>query len=140
MIHMKMEIEPVAKSRPRSTRSGRIYTPAKTAEYERDIAKLTKHLPAILGPISVDVVFVLKRPKRTPKKQTGRFMKAGSRGDIDNYVKSLLDGCQRGGVIPNDAAVVKLSAMKIYAAADELPHIEMRIQEVDGAVDFISPL
>tara|TARA_Y100000592_G_C5479627_1_gene324504 strand:- start:4672 stop:4863 length:192 start_codon:yes stop_codon:yes gene_type:complete len=61
-------------------------------------------------------------------------MKAGSRGDLDNYVKALLDGCQRGGVIPNDAAVTEIKATKVYAAADESPHVILRLRSLGELV------
>jgi Holliday junction resolvase RusA-like endonuclease len=34
------------------------------------------------------------------------------RGDLDNYIKLCLDGCQRAGIIPNDRLVVQLKAVK----------------------------
>ena len=35
------------------------------------------------------------------------------RGDIDNYVKLLMDGIQKAGIIPNDKQVVHVDAVKI---------------------------
>ncbi len=132
MFELRLDLVPVPKGRPRSTRAGVVYTPKKTSEYERAVAKLVSHLPAITGPVGMSAVFVLKRPVRTPKSMSGRFVKAGSRGDLDNYVKALLDGCQRGGVVPNDAAVVEFGSMKkVYAAADEEPHIELSLWPIN---------
>ena len=34
------------------------------------------------------------------------------RGDLDNYIKLCLDGCQRAGIIPNDRLVVQVKAVK----------------------------
>lgn len=127
MIKLKLDVEPVPKARPRATKTGKVYTPKKTADYERSIARLVGHLPAQLGALGVRVNFILKRPAKTPKAITGRFMKAGSRGDIDNYIKALLDGCQRGGIVPNDAAVTEIYSRKVYAAPGEEPHIELSI-------------
>lgn len=134
MHEIALMIVPVPKGRPRSTKTGRIYTPKKTADYERNIARLVSHLPALTGAISLEAQFVLKRPARTPKSISGRFIKAGSRGDLDNYVKALLDGCQRGGVVPNDAAVTEIKATKVYAAADESPHIILRLRSLGELV------
>ena len=134
MIELRLDLVPVPKGRPRSTRTGRIYTPKKTADYERSVARLVSHLPALMGAISLEAEFVLKRPARTPKSQPSRFIKAGSRGDLDNYVKALLDGCQRGGVVPNDAAVTEIKATKVYAAADESPHIILRLRSLGELV------
>lgn len=136
MIKLRLDIVPVPKERHRATKSGHVYTPKRTSEYERAVARLVRHLPAQLGALAVDIIFVLKRPARTPKTMTGRFMKAGSKGDLDNYVKSLLDGCQRGGVIPNDSAVTKLNAYKVYSASGEEPHIELEIWPLGDIVSM----
>ena len=134
MIDLRLDLIPVPKGRPRSTKTGRIYTPKRTADYERSIASMVSHLPAQLGALSLEVTFILKRPVRTPKALTNRFIKAGSRGDLDNYVKSLVDGCQRGGLIPNDSAVTNIKAAKVYAALDEAPHIELRLESLGELV------
>jgi len=136
MIKLILNVEPVAKARPRATKTGRVYTPRKTADYERTIARLVGHLPAQLGALAMRATFILKRPTRTPKSITGRFMKAGSRGDIDNYIKALLDGCQRGGVVPNDAAVTEIYSKKVYAALGEEPHIELCIWSLGELTEF----
>lgn len=138
MIEISLEIQPVPKARPRATRTGRVYTPAKTAEYERSIAKLVSHHSALIGALALDVVFVLKRPRSRPKSKPHRFFKAGSRGDLDNYIKALLDGLQRGGVVPNDAAVVQIQAYKVYAALEELPHIELKLWSLGEEGNFNS--
>ena len=130
MHEITLMITPVPKGRPRSTKTGRIYTPKKTADYERSIARLVSHLPAMTGAISLEAEFILKRPVRAPKSPPSRFIKAGSRGDLDNYVKALIDGCQRGGVVPNDAAVTEIKAIKVYAAIDEDPHIILRLRSL----------
>lgn len=141
MISFTLDLQPVPKGRPRATRTGRIYTPKTTAEYEASIAKMVSHHQALLGALSLEVTFILKRPASTPKSRSGRFLKAGSRGDLDNYVKSLLDGLQRGGVVPNDAAVVEIKANKVYAALDESPHIEVKLWSLGEMVELTaSPL
>ena len=136
MIEIKLDLRPVPKGRPRATRTGRIYTPKATAEYEASIAKMVSHYQALMGALSLDVTFVMKRPASTPKSRVGRFLKAGSRGDLDNYVKSLLDGLQRGGVVPNDAAVVEIKANKVYAALGESPHIEVKLWSLGEMVEL----
>lgn len=130
MIHMKLDLCPVPKGRPRMTKAGTTYTPKRTREFEQAISTLVKDASALLGALILDVTFILKRPKSAPKSQLGRYFRAGSRGDLDNYIKALMDGLQRGGVIPNDAAVVRVSACKAYAAPDESPHIEFRLRSI----------
>ena len=140
MIELNLDIVPVPNQTPRPTKTGRVYTPRQTADYERSIARLVGHYPAQLGALALEVLFVLKRPVRTPKSLQGRFMKAGSRGDLDNYIKALLDGCQRGGLVPNDAAVTQINAQKVYCAADEEPHVELKLWSLGEQVIFESLL
>ena len=130
MIKMKLDVCPVPKGRPRMTKAGTTYTPKRTREFEQAISVLVRGVSALLGALTLDVTFVLRRPKSAPKSQTGRYFKAGSRGDLDNYIKSFMDGLQRGGVIPNDAAVVKVRACKVYAALNESPHIEFKLSSI----------
>jgi Holliday junction resolvase RusA-like endonuclease len=69
----------------------------------------------------MDVSFYFLRPKSTKK----RFYPPG---DIDNYVKCLLDGIQGdNGIIPDDKQVIDLRAVKRYG---DPARIEVEIQEV----------
>ncbi len=130
MIEMTLDLCPVPKGRPRMTKAGVAYTPKRTREFEQAVSHMVKGTSALLGALTLDVTFILKRPKSAPKSQPGRYFRAGSRGDLDNYIKALMDGLQRGGVIPNDAAVVRVSACKAYAAPDESPHIEFKLRSI----------
>lgn len=131
MIRLNLPLKPVPKARPRSSKSGHVYTPPKTAKFESDIKHLTAQLKPIEGPVSVDAVFILPRPKRTRKSLTTRFIKAGGRGDVDNYLKSLLDGLQ-GQAFINDSQVIRVSGLKCYSAIDEDPHIEVLIAPINS--------
>jgi len=48
-------------------------------------------------------------------------------GDIDNYIKAILDAAQLGGVIRNDSQVVEVSATKM---AGEIPGIYVQVSIV----------
>ena len=55
------------------------------------------------------------------------FQGAGSRGDVDNYAKVILDGLVRAGVLKSDASVV---ALHCYKRRDrENPRTEITIVE-----------
>lgn len=76
---------PVPKGRPRFTRSGRAYTPRRTREYERKIA---------------DHALVARNTQRqwpTDARYhvlvTAHVLTERSHGDVDNYAKAALDGC-----------------------------------------------
>jgi Holliday junction resolvase RusA-like endonuclease len=123
LLSVRLNLEPIAKARPRHTRSGRVYTPASTATYERAIALLLAHHRPIEGAVSLDVVFVCKRPKTT--RTAGRQLKT-TKPDVDNLLKSLLDGLN-GCLFHDDAQVVEVRAVKLVASADEEPHIDLKI-------------
>jgi len=102
---------PVPKGRPRMSRKGRVYTPKETVLAEKSyIAAVGENPPSFDGPVRVEVMFC----------QEGTFVTVRSlkewntplRGDLDNYIKLCLDGCQRAGLFPNDRLVVQLEATK----------------------------
>ena len=76
MIKIEIEIEPVSKGRPRFTRQGHVYTPAKTKNYEKIIkAELMAHRPEMLvGACHLDMTFVRSIPKKWNKKKMFEIM------------------------------------------------------------------
>ena len=103
---------PVPKGRPRMSRKGRVYTPAKTvsAEEEYSIA-VGDDAPIFEGPVRVELTFNVDSTMVT-------IIPAGDwksplRGDLDNYIKLALDGIQRAGIIVNDSQVVHIDATKL---------------------------
>lgn len=61
------------------------------------------------GPIAVRLNFVIKQPK------TGKRKYPSCRPDLDNYIKGLLDGCNKL-VYLDDGQVVDIIATKRYGA------------------------
>jgi Holliday junction resolvase RusA-like endonuclease len=124
-MNIIIPMEPVAKGRPKFTRQGFAYTPTKTRQAEKFIAAYVKSLSAPIFsagvPLAMDVVLCCLRPKSAKKRLYPP-------GDIDNYVKLILDALQGdGGIIPNDNQIVQLRAAKRY---DETARIEIEIMEV----------
>lgn len=81
---------PQVKQRPRMTRRGRVFTPAKTLEFEAKVAKAWRFKP-IEGDVSVGIIL----GKETFTVWVDEYQGDTTtklRGDIDNYVKSILDG------------------------------------------------
>ena len=73
--------------------------------------------PPMVGPVGVDVRCVLARPKRlTRKADADGLLWAPKRPDVDNLVKTVLDGC--AAAWGDDAQVVRLTATKVYAERD----------------------
>jgi Holliday junction resolvase RusA-like endonuclease len=126
MIRVTLPIEPVAKERPRMS-MGRVYTPAKTANFEREVALWLRKLLGPTAPRTVPLKlvarFILIPPKR-PK-----WTVPAVRPDLDNYLKALKDGAN-GVLWLDDAQVVHVDAKKLYAMDGSAARIEIEVTEV----------
>ena len=142
-------VVPLPKERARTTKSGQTYTPSNTANYERILRSIFAGLwgrrQPISGPVELEVVFYLPRPKTTPKCRTFHRTKP----DLDNLLKSLedaLDFCRGdqnrkrsrrnrespvakplpplewGAVLDNDSRIVRTVAEKRYENDPGNPH------------------
>lgn len=125
---MKIEFEipgkAVGKGRPRfSRRSGHVYTPAKTSEYELSVAAACREAmgltPPTLGPVQVSISVWRSIPKSWAKKKNHDFFKERTvpRPDVDNIAKAILDGCN-GIAYKDDAQVNSLYISKGYGPCD----------------------
>jgi Holliday junction resolvase RusA-like endonuclease len=113
-VSLRIVGRPVGKGRPRFTRSGRAYTPKTTREWERtvaDQAALQYKGEPLGGAVHLAMVILMPRPKSAPKRVTRHVKKP----DVDNLVKSVLDGLVTAGVITDDNVVDSLVAVKRYA-------------------------
>lgn len=130
---------PEALARPRAVRRGPhigIYQPKATwqgivslraQEVSRQNGNLCFH-----GPVSLMAHFRMKRPVGLPKTKEVPHL---SRPDLDNAIKSLLDGLVPA-LIVDDKRVVRLVAYKRYALRDEAPGCQVELVElsvVEGA-------
>ena len=116
----------MAKARARVTRRG-AYTPAKTVEYEGQVALAARlamggHAP-FNGPLFTMVEVHLPVPRSWSKKKqaaalAGDLLPTG-RPDLDNVVKIALDGCA-GVVFLNDAQIIECAALKSYSPRPKL--------------------
>lgn len=114
-------VEPIGKGRPRFTRTGHAYTPAKTQKAERIISIIGKmqwkHEP-LTCPVEVKVTFYMPRPKA--KQPSMVHIK---RPDLDNILKLVLDALN-GIVWADDNVIWHIDAQKIYSNE---PRIELDI-------------
>jgi Holliday junction resolvase RusA-like endonuclease len=102
---------PQPKGRPRMSRKGRVYTPKETVLAEKSyIDAVPEDPPVFEGPVAVEMTFCEEATYVTVRSL--KQWQTPLRGDLDNYVKLCLDGCQRAGIIPNDRLVVQLEASK----------------------------
>ena len=98
-----VEGPPRPKQRPRLGKGGRVYTPAATLAYERQVARCCLVArqaagigPRHLGPVEVTCAFYLPTARRV---------------DADNLIKSCLDG-MNGVAYDDDSQVVRVTASK----------------------------
>lgn len=104
-------VRPRPKGRPRYAK-GRMYTPATTAEYEKAVrdAWEASDGPLIEGPLEVDLSFT-EDGVEVVVRQLPLEEKTRLRGDLDNYVKSTLDGLNKTA-FPDDRTVFRITARK----------------------------
>ena len=65
---------------------------------------------ALPGPVAVDIVFHLKRPKSAKADAL-----PATRPDLDKLIRSTLDGLTEAAVFEDDARVCRLLCEKVYA-------------------------
>lgn len=118
--------KPVAKERPRfSKKSGKTYTPANTEHFEKLVAECYKargERSYMHGePLFVSMVFYFAIPKSYSKKRREAILEGREqytkRPDLDNLVKSILDGLN-GVAYEDDRQVVGHAAFKKYGNED----------------------
>lgn len=114
----------VAKGRPRFNKRGFAYTPTKTRVYERLVkTNAMKHFKKPLDtPLRVNIVIHKLPPKSWSKIKTERAINGeiqpAVKPDIDNYAKSILDGCDNV-VFKDDNQIIELNIKKIYSTEDK---------------------
>ena len=139
MITLKIPHEPTAKSRPRFTRYGKAYTPLKTKSYEAHVHHIAKEygLTKITAPVAITLIAVHTRPKYLSAKKYPdcRIIKT-TKPDIDNLVKSTLDGLSK---FFDDKLVWSLTAYKYYASRSEKAHVEISIDPVSEVEEVENP-
>ena len=84
-----IETKPIPKGRPRMTRRGRVYTPARTLESE-DIIRTAYTGPKYEG--NVMLVCTFSKDGISINLQNITQNDSKLRGDLDNYIKLLMDG------------------------------------------------
>ena len=112
-----------AKQRPRINRqTGRVYTPNATHKYEKLVKESYGDNPCFKNQfISVKIIFKMAIPKSYSKKKREQALNREifpTRADIDNYIKSILDGLN-GVCWEDDRYIFSIEASKIFAEEAE---------------------
>lgn len=112
---------PKGKARPRVTRSGHAFTPAKTVVYENSVRlhfseKYPDHIP-LEGPIIATIDAAFPIPKSWSKKKRDSALNGWIRPtvkpDTDNIAKSILDSLNTIAY-RDDSQIVGLCVQKVY--------------------------
>ena len=119
-IEFTINGECVPKARPRFSKFGHVYTTPKTRAYE-NIVKSTaidNRVPCVTTALRVELVIYKSIPKSFSKKKR-ELANEGKiypvvKPDIDNYVKSVLDGLN-GVLFMDDKQIVDFRAVKKYS-------------------------
>jgi Holliday junction resolvase RusA-like endonuclease len=123
--------EPVGKARPRFTRSGHTYTPAKTVNYE-NLVKLSftdqiGYFVPNKEPVRMLLRAFYKIPKSTPKKYLADMghgiIQPMKKPDADNIIKSVADALN-GIAYHDDAQIVSVLCEKYYS---DRPRVEVTL-------------
>lgn len=132
-----VEGEPQGKARPRFSRlNGRIYTPTKTAKYEKRIRAAYleaggKQIPEdCYVRIVVDAYFKIPKSYTKGKRLACRhnIRRPDKKPDIDNVLKAVLDGLNEAAFV-DDKQVVSVACHKYYAAQGD-GYLKITVQEV----------
>lgn len=124
-------VSPVAKARPRFTKSGRVYTPAATVNFENQLKWVFKKNKysiepfneLLSGPLWVRIVIYLDRPRTSKNKHPH------VKPDVDNFSKAILDA-MNGLIWHDDAQICELQAVKMYDLATRTPRILLEVMQL----------
>jgi len=136
MLHFRVDIDPVAKGRPRYAKRGNFvstYTPTKTRDYEQIIKyKAIEAMGSsepLESPVRVNLEFGMPIPKSAPKKALEAYLDGSvkhiKKPDVDNLAKAILDA-MNDVVYLDDNQIIRLTICKKYS---KLGYIEITVQE-----------
>jgi len=105
-------IRPLAKERPRATRNGHVYTPKRTSDYEKAVASAYKG-PLFDASYTIEVCleFSIEGTTLVVSATKNPDHKSSLRGDVDNYVKAILDALN-GVAWQDDKQIIELTVRK----------------------------
>lgn len=126
---------PIGKGRARGTAIGghvRLYTPKKTADWERSAAMVMSSCwrsAPMDEPVEVEIVALASRPKRLLRKKDpdGPIWKV-TKPDSDNICKSVFDSLVMAGVLRDDCFVVQHRILDLFAERVRGPRLVVRIR------------
>lgn len=118
--------KPQGKARPRMTRSGHVYTPHETLQYEQRVRSAYQSACDCKGyfrdePVRVVINVFYDIPKSTPKKMLPQILRSNllptKKPDTDNIAKIICDALN-GVAYGDDKQIVELHVYKWYTASE----------------------
>ena len=113
--NLEINTRPIPKARPRLSKFA-VYTPKKTADYEKLIAyewkRRYKNL-ILKGAVKLDLLFCFKKAKSCKKDYHTQ------RPDLDNLEKAILDGLNKTAFV-DDCQVVEMKSQKVFSDVDKI--------------------
>lgn len=113
--NIEINARPIPKARPRLSKFA-VYTPKKTADYEKLIAyewkRRYKNL-ILKNAVKLDLLFCFKKAKSCKKDYHTQ------RPDIDNLEKAILDGLNKIAFV-DDCQVVEMKSQKVFSDVDKI--------------------
>lgn len=129
MIILTIDGRPVAKGRPRFTKSGHVFTPPKTKEFEDRLKTaatefmIHQQMAPLECPINAALIFNFAVPKSASKKRQAELMEQPYTGrpDLDNLIKCI--DAFNGILWKDDSQISSVFAMKSYGPEDSMTFI-----------------
>jgi Holliday junction resolvase RusA-like endonuclease len=124
IIVVDTALKAISKERPRVGKSGHVYTPKRTKEFEKAIAELAGKI--VDAPVSYPIhisITIWEAPPRTWPPEKRQLALAGlvvpTRGDLDNQVKAITDGLN-GVAYVDDVQIARMTAIRQYGLHDRI--------------------
>jgi len=139
-------IVPQTKQRPRTIRASdgsvKTYTPKKTADFEKAVARWIRGAFTVRAgriadrpkAVKLEVLCVFARPQSMCRKvdPSGYIFKPSS-PDASNLLKSIEDGIEKAQTIfKDDAQIVDAHIQKVYGDKEQTPEIKIWIYTLKG--------
>tara|TARA_R110002012_G_scaffold74633_1_gene189032 strand:+ start:1583 stop:2119 length:537 start_codon:yes stop_codon:yes gene_type:complete len=129
--------DPIGKGRPRGASIGgkvRLYTPKKTADWERSAAMVMTSMwrkAPLDEAVEIEIAAFAHRPKRLlRKKDPDHVIWKSSKPDADNICKCALDALVMAGVLRDDSLAVSVKVLDFYTERDRGPRLCLRMRPV----------
>lgn len=110
---------------------------ARDARVVGHIGAVPVHKPALDGPLSVEIVFTVRKPASAPKTRV-TWPTTRDSGDIDKLLRSTFDALTTAGAIADDSRIVEITARKVFPGegldALETPGAVIRVWRLPAGV------